>query len=196
MVAIVRCRILGLFSVMALGAVACGNSSSSSDGGPSGSGGSSGAGGQATGGRGGDTGGVGGASGGPAGGAEGGMAGGGSGGGIACGSSSCTSGKLCVHPSCASGTPPQCDPLVQDGGQCQPGWTYEAQCPPGSGTHPGCVPPPCTPPEPFCFDIPASCGSPVGCQCLPSTVCNQNGTTSGGGCLGIGSGTNVVCGSA
>jgi hypothetical protein len=195
----VRRRILGLFSVLAIGAVACGAGVSNSDGGPSGSGGSAGSGGQATGGQGGNTGGVGGASGGHtgggAGGAAGGMAGGGGGGGIACGSSSCTSGQLCVHPSCGGGAPPQCDPLVQDGGQCPSGWTYEAQCPPGSGTHPGCVPPLCTPPEPFCLDIPAGCAGTVGCPCLPSTVCNQSGTTSGGGCLGL-SGANVRCGSA
>src|SRR4029453_4492466 len=51
---------------------------------------------------------------------------GGTGGLTPCGEGICTSGQLCVHPSCG-GTAPQCTP-PPDGGQCPTGWTYRAIC--------------------------------------------------------------------
>ena len=59
-----------------------------------------------------------------------------------------------------------------------------------AGPGPGCEPPPCTPPAPFCFTRPASCGATVTCSCLPANVCQG-----GGGC-GLISGGEVLCLSA
>src|SRR5436190_1245527 len=77
-----------------------------------------------------------------------------------------------------------------------PGWsgyTYRSFCAnvgtaPGPG--PGCEPPPCTPPAPYCFTVPASCGTTVTCSCLPANVCQ------GGGSCGLISGGEVLCLSA
>src|SRR5204863_706480 len=85
---------------------------------------------------------------------------GGSGGSNACGTRVCTSSEICVHPRCGGGAP-ICDP-VPDGGQCPSGWTFQSLCP-GSPPGPGCLPPPCTPPAPFCTAVPASCSGTPSC---------------------------------
>jgi len=149
--------------------------------GASGSGGTSGSGG--AGGRGGSGGNAG------HGGSGGGT--GGTGGVKACGTHLCTTGEICVHPSCGGIALP-CVPLP-DGGQCPSGYTYSSFCAtfgstPGSG--PGCQPPPCTPPAPYCLAVPASCGTSVTCSCLPANVCQ------GGGACVLVSGGEVLCLSA
>lgn len=165
---------------------ACNGSSSKGDGG-AGAGGSAGTGGNAgatgSGGRGGSAGGASGGAGGAAGG----------GGGVSCSGTTCNGGQVCVHPSCGGGTPPQCDSGLVDGGLCPSGWTYEPQCPPGSGTVPGCVPPACTPPAPFCADVPAACSGTATCACLPVSICQGNGGT---GQCAIVTSRQVTCGSA
>jgi len=71
-----------------------------------------------------------------------------------CGSSTCGSGDLCIHP-CCGGAAPMCIPF-EDGGTCPAGYTPSTQCYGlGTGTS-GCMPPPCTPPPPYC--APASSG--------------------------------------
>lgn len=176
-----RCRLSAL--IVALGVVACSSTQSGSDAGQGGAG----------------DGGVGGAGGGVGAGGAGASGGhsetGGAGGSGACGTSSCTSGQICVHPSCGGGTPPQCVPLVGDGGQCPTGWMFQAQCPGGSGAVPGCVPLPCTPPVQFCAPLPSACAGTPSCTCLPSTVCMPNGATSGGQCQFV-NGRIVMCGAA
>jgi hypothetical protein len=109
-------------------------------------------------------------------------------GGVACGSTTCGSGQVCVHPSCGGGVA-VCTPL-QDGGTCPAGWTATDFCSP---THPGCVPPPCDPPLPFCANVPATCAGTLNCSCLPSDICTRNG---GNGTCGIVTATDVRCGSA
>ena len=166
-----------------------------SSGGTTGTGGQGGA--TGTGGKGGATGagGQGGANGGTTG--HGGAAGGGHGGtgaagqgGTACGTGApCTGGQVCVHPSCGGGVA-ICERLP-DGGQCASGWTYTANC--ATGVGPGCIPPPCTPPAPFCADVPAACSGTPTCGCLPTSLCQQNGGS--GGCEFANS-TEVMCGSA
>ena len=116
---------------------------------------------------------------------------GGTGGAAVCGTRACTSAEICVRPSCG-GTALPCI-AVPDGGQCPSGYTYNPLCSyflsaPGPG--PGCQPPPCTPPAPYCLTVPASCGTPVTCSCLPGTVCQ------GGGACGLISGGEVLCVSA
>jgi hypothetical protein len=63
----------------------------------------------------------------------------------ACGTNQCQSGEICVHP-CCGGAPPPCVPL-DDGGTCPAGYTMN-YC--GNLATNGCVPPPCTPPPPYC----------------------------------------------
>ena len=180
---------------------ACGSSSGGLDGRGQGGAGGSAAGGATAGasgstGTGGGTGGAGGKGGGSGGsGGAGGNAGatgiGGSGAGgtsaAACGARSCTSGEVCVRPGCGGGIQ-VCDPFP-DGGQCPSGWT-ETLCF-ATPNRMGCVPPPCTPPAPFCAPLPASCSGAPSCTCLPQNVCGQNG----GQCGFIQNGA-VVCGFA
>jgi hypothetical protein len=110
---------------------------------------------------------------------------------LSCGSLSCAANQYCVRPTCGGGTAPPCNP-VDDAGLCDAGWTFSVMCyVPGIGIGSGCSPPPCTPPAPFCADVPdASCDSeqPPTCNCLPADVCNGNG-----GCIDV-SGHNVRCG--
>jgi hypothetical protein len=118
-------------------------------------------------------------------------------GGAGCGG--CGAGQLCVHPSCGGGNAPPCDRL-DDAGGCAAGWTYSATCQfTGSLTPgPGCRPPPCVPPAPFCASVPASCGGSVRCTCLPNNVCTvtlPGGGITGGQCQSV-SGQTVTCGSA
>jgi hypothetical protein len=161
--------------------------------GSAGAGGTTGSAGAGNGGRGGaaGTGGRGGAAAtGGRGGAAGttGSAGMGGSGGAACGARACTSSELCVHPSCG-GAAPACLP-APDSGQCPAGYTLRI-CPLiGGGTGPGCEPPPCQPPDPYCLTPPASCGAMPTCPCLPSDVCH------GGGACGIVSKSEVLCLSA
>jgi len=181
-------NVAGASALIALLALAaCGNSTGS---GATGVGGASSADGASGATGSGGTGGVSGSGG--AGGGHGGK--GGSGGASTCGGSMCTSSEICVHPSCG-GAAPQCDPLTVDGGQCPSGWTYEPQCPPGGGTVPGCVPPPCTPPAPFCATVPSGCAGTPTCACLPQSICMPDAGVSGGQCF-IANSAGVTCGSA
>lgn len=107
-----------------------------------------------------------------------------------CGTAPCASNQVCVHPSCGGGVL-VCERLP-DGGQCAAGWTYHALCSLNSGgSGPGCEPPPCSPPTPFCADIPSACGGAPNCTCLPSNICQG-----GGQCGAIFNGGNVMCGFA
>ena len=179
--------------IVALGIVACSSTQSASDAsqGGAGDGAGGGAGGIGAGGAGGTGGGAGmsGASGGHSG-----TGGAGGNGAVTCGTSSCTSGQICVHPSCAGGTPPPCIPLAVDGGQCPSGWT-QTLCQGGNGSTQGCLPPPCTPPDQFCAPLPSTCAGAPSCTCLPSTVCMPNGATTGGQCQFV-NGRVVMCGAA
>jgi hypothetical protein len=83
-----------------------------------------------------------------------------------CGSSQCVPGELCVHLSAAGGPAPFCD-AVPESGQCADGSEYTVDC--GAGT-PGCRELRATP-EPHCSPIPAGCGAPTACACLPSDFC-------------------------
>ncbi len=184
--------------------LACGNSPSSSDAGGTGGVTATGGGGGVTSGSGGGAGGSagsGGSSGGATGaggkggalgtGGQGGATGGAAGHGPACGTGNpCSTGQACVHPSCGGGVA-VCERLP-DGGQCPSGWTYTALCATGLG--PGCVPPPCTPPTPFCADVPAACAGTLTCGCFPTNVCQWSGG-SGGFCQFINS-SEVMCASA
>jgi hypothetical protein len=164
----------------AAGATASGGAGGTATGGSGGTGGSAGAAGGAAG-----TGGAGGRAGAPG---TGGAHTGGHGGGAApCGTQSCTSSEVCIHPGCGGGNA-ICDPLP-DGGQCPSGWTQSFCSAPASRL--GCVPPPCTVPAPFCAPLPAACGGTPNCACLPQTVCGQNG----GQCTLIQNGI-VLCGFA
>jgi hypothetical protein len=104
----------------------------------------------------------------------------------ACGAQFCASDQICVHPGCGGGVPPACSAL-NDAGACPSGWTYSSSCYNLPTAGPGCLPPPCVPPPAFCFNIPAGCGSPITCSCLPGNIC------AGGGCGLIENGTDVVC---
>jgi hypothetical protein len=57
------------------------------------------------------------------------------------------------------------------------------------------MPPPCTPPAPFCADVPASCSGTPTCGCLPSSICDTPGGQFGGSCAGVNN-RQVVCGFA
>jgi hypothetical protein len=104
-----------------------------------------------------------------------------------CDAQPCASNQLCVHPGCGSGVPPACSAL-NDAGACPSGWTYSSSCYNLPAAGPGCLPPACVPPPAFCVDIPAGCGSPITCSCLPPNIC-----TGDGGCGLIENGTDVVC---
>jgi hypothetical protein len=122
---------------------------------------------------------------------------GGAAGSLACGTATCTGTQVCVHPACGGGTPPPCSP-VGDGGQCAPGWTYSSSCAsltPPTTLGPGCYPPACTPPAPFCADVPSTCSGGPSCNCLPAMICQPPGGPSGGGCA-IVIGREVFCGFA
>jgi hypothetical protein len=115
------------------------------------------------------------------------------GGSTICGSSVCSATQLCIRPSCAGGTAPPCLPIV-DAGACPAGYTFTTSCQypiGGGGPGPGCLPPACVNPPPFCLDTPAACNAKLTCGCLPSTVCG----TGGGGCMMI-SASVVQCGAA
>jgi hypothetical protein len=116
----------------------------------------------------------------------------GDGGSSVCGSSVCTATQLCVRPSCAGGTAPPCV-AIGEAGACPTGYTFSSFCQyaTGGGAGPGCLPPPCVSPPPFCLDTPAACDAKLTCGCLPATVCG----TGGGGCMMI-SASVVQCGAA
>jgi len=114
-----------------------------------------------------------------------------------CGTQTCAASQYCVSPTCGGGAAPTCQ-SVDDAGTCDAGWTLSTDCyVMGSGFGVGCMPPPCTPPAPYCVDLPdASCDqsksqSPFAeCNCVPSDVCDGAGS-----CIGV-TGHNVTCGSA
>jgi hypothetical protein len=116
------------------------------------------------------------------------------------GCDACGAGQLCVHPSCGGGTALPCYDL-NDAGGCATGWTYSTVCQFYGGTAttgPGCRPPPCIPPPPFCVDVPTACGTTAKCACLPDNVCQvtlPGNVVTGGQCLSV-SGPVVSCGSA
>jgi hypothetical protein len=111
---------------------------------------------------------------------------------FSCGTQTCAASQYCVSPTCGGGAAPTCNP-VDDAGTCDAGWTLSTDCyVMGSGFGVGCMPPPCTPPAPYCIDLPdASCDQTpfVNCDCVPSDVCNGAGF-----CIDL-SGHNVTCGS-
>jgi hypothetical protein len=195
-------QLTAVFSLASVSVFACSNSPAGGDagatGGSKGTGGiggaMSGTGGGGTGGEGGanGTGGQGGATAGASGHGGGGNSDGGAAGqaGISCGSTSpCTNGQICVHPSCGGGVA-VCEKLPA-GGQCPSDWTYTGNC--ATGVGPGCIPPPCTPPAPFCAEVPAVCSGTPSCGCVPASLCQQNGGT--GSCQFANS-TEIMCGSA
>jgi hypothetical protein len=108
----------------------------------------------------------------------------------ACGTQTCTSNQICVHPSCGGGIAPACI-MLNDGGLCPSGWTYSSFCNNLLSSGPGCRPPPCVNPPAFCASIPAGCGNAITCGCLPTNVCSGSGS-----CGLIQNGTDVVCMSA
>ena len=115
----------------------------------------------------------------------------GDGGSTVCGSSVCTATQLCIRPYCGGGIPPRCQ-AVGDGGTCPPNYTYSSLCTSMAGmTGPGCQPPPCVNPPPFCLDVPVTCSAQLTCTCLPQNICG----TGGGMCMMI-SGSIVQCGAA
>jgi hypothetical protein len=98
---------------------------------------------------------------------------------VACGNKVCAATQICVYPGCGGGTRPLCLPLG-DAAACPPNYTYYSNCPlaPLSVlTGPGCDPPPCVPPSPYCLDIPAACAGQPSCACLPASVCAVDGGT-------------------
>jgi hypothetical protein len=186
-------RVMALCGTLFVGSSNCGGGTAAMDGG----GGSGAAGGGASGSAGtSGAGGIAGAAGGGVAGRGGGDGGGagGTGGSLTCGTETCTGTQICVHPACGGGTPSQCMP-VGDGGQCLTGWTLSTTCAGLGGQGVGCMPPPCTPPAPFCADIPASCSGAPTCGCLPSLICNQPSGQPGGGC-GFVTNRQVTCGFA
>ena len=87
---------------------------------------------------------------------------------FACGDATCAPGQLCVHP-CCGGAAPSCLMPLPEAGTCPNNLVKVSDCP-GTGG-PGCMPPPCTPPAPFCLDAnqcPNACGcAPVSCGACP-----------------------------
>jgi len=81
---------------------------------------------------------------------------------FACGTTSCDSSEVCVHP-CCGGAPPQC--VAADGsGTCPAGTTKatSSECENFDPSTAPCLPDPCTPPPPYC----APKGAP---ECAGST---------------------------
>jgi hypothetical protein len=103
----------------------------------------------------------------------------------------CGTNQICVRPSCGSGSGPVCNAIAGDSGSCPNGFTYSASCYRNAAWGPGCVPPPCTPPPPFCVDLPAACAGRLTCSCLDANVCRG-----GGQCGSILNGNEVWCGFA
>ncbi len=112
-----------------------------------------------------------------------------------CGTMNCAAAEICVHPGCGGGVA-ICDP-PDDADACPTGWTRQPICfRPGGPPGPGCAPPACTPPAPYCLSRPAGCpGSGITCVCLPFNVCNgpDGGGVNGGSCAFVGQ-RDVTCG--
>ena len=106
-----------------------------------------------------------------------------------CGTQVCASNQLCIHPTCAGGVAPACIAL-NDAGACPSGWTLDNNCS-NLTTRPGCRPPTCVNPPPFCASIPGACGTSITCGCMPANICSGNGS-----CGLIQNGKDVVCMSA
>jgi hypothetical protein len=102
----------------------------------------------------------------------------------ACGTSTCLSTQVCVHP-CCGGVAPQCT-ARPEGGVCPAGSDPVASCFNFSG--PACKPAPCVTAPPRCVDLPTGCSGAPACGCLPD-VCS-------GGACGTVSGRDVTCGCA
>jgi hypothetical protein len=112
------------------------------------------------------------------------------GGPLSCGSETCGANQYCVHPTCGGGVGTSCTP-TPDGG-CPAGWRFSATCPIAQHLGPGCVPPPCTPPPGFCNDLHGACSAGLSCSCLPSNVCDGDGSAYGGSCGSV-QGRDVSC---
>jgi hypothetical protein len=80
---------------------------------------------------------------------------------VGCGANTCTTNEYCVVPCCGGAAPP-CF-MENPDGSCPEG-TTSGTC--GSGEF-GCVPPPCTPPAPFCAPDDACSGG----ECPPVSPC-------------------------
>jgi hypothetical protein len=103
------------------------------------------------------------------------------GGNALCGDKICTPTQLCIRPSCSGGTAPRCL-MLTDAGTCPPDYTYSSLCQfMAAPIGPGCTPPRCVDPPPFCLDLPAACSAKLNCACLPTTACGA----SGGVCISI-----------
>jgi hypothetical protein len=100
---------------------------------------------------------------------------------ISCGSMTCGPTQVCVRPGSHCGVPPPCDP-APDGGACAAGLVACTRPSGGAGCTYSCSPPP-----PYCIDVPVSCRS------LPTCACLQPGDCS---CDGIRMGRVLVCGGA
>jgi hypothetical protein len=111
----------------------------------------------------------------------------------ACQGITCGPNDVCVHPTCGGGVP-FCQP-VDDAGMCPPGWQHQPICSQAGSAGPGCSPPPCQPPAPFCAPKPAACGSTVTCNCLPFDICASEAGF-GGQCAFISGSRDVTCLSA
>jgi hypothetical protein len=99
---------------------------------------------------------------------------------ISCGAMTCAPAQLCVRPGSQCGTPPPCTP-APDGGPC-PAGLVSCNGPGGPGCTYGC-----SPPSPYCLDVPASCHGLPTCACLQTNDCS---------CEGISMGREVVCSGA
>jgi hypothetical protein len=86
---------------------------------------------------------------------------------FACGDATCTPGQLCVHP-CCGGAAPSCLMPLPEAGTCPNNLVKVSDCP-GTG-RPGCMPPPCTPPAPFCLDA-NQCPNACGCAIVSCGAC-------------------------
>jgi hypothetical protein len=86
---------------------------------------------------------------------------------FACGDVTCAAGQLCAHP-CCGGAAPSCLMPLPEAGTCPNNLVRVEVCP-GTG-RPGCQPPPCTPPAPFCVDA-NQCANACGCANASCGTC-------------------------
>jgi hypothetical protein len=86
----------------------------------------------------------------------------------ACGTKTCGTGQLCIHPpTSVGGAVPPCEPPLDAGG-CPAGTAFRSYC--GGSPTGGCVAI-YVPPPPFCIDTPTGCGAAVTCSCIPNGTC-------------------------
>ncbi len=71
----------------------------------------------------------------------------------ACGTTTCGSGQVCIHPCCGGAAPPPCV-SADDAGACPAGYAKSGACGVGSSGQCGAIP--CTPPPAYCAPAPGS----------------------------------------